>query len=78
MFTGTNVYIIGPGHMTKKAAMLIYGKKSLQIFFRTISQMTLKLCTQQKELEPYKVYINAYPGLSIYNKVNFVHLGFNI
>ena len=35
---GTKVYIIGPGHMTKKATMLIYGKNPLKIFFsRTMS-----------------------------------------
>ena len=30
---GTKVYINGPGHMTKMAAMPIYGKKPLKIFF---------------------------------------------
>ena len=49
--------------MTKMATMPIHGKNSLNIFFsRTRSQMT-KLGTQQKGLEPYKVYINDDPGL---------------
>ena len=30
---GTNVYINNPGHMTKMAAMPIYGKNPLKIFF---------------------------------------------
>ena len=30
---GTNVYINNPGHMTKMAAMPIYGKKPSKIFF---------------------------------------------
>ena len=30
---GTNVYINNPGHMTKMAAMLIYGKNPSKIFF---------------------------------------------
>ena len=72
---GTKAYIIGPGHMTKMATMPIYGKKALKIFFsRTISQMTLKLGTQQKGFEPYKVYINDDLDL-FYNNVKFVHLG---
>ena len=38
------VYINGPGNMTKMAAMPIYSKKPLKIFFsRTISPMILKL-----------------------------------
>ena len=41
---GTKVYINGPGHMTKMAAMPIYGKNLLKIFFsRTRSPMILKL-----------------------------------
>ena len=30
---GTKVYINGPGHMTKMAATLIYGKNPSKIFF---------------------------------------------
>ena len=30
---GTNVYINNPGHMTKMAAMPIYGKNPSKIFF---------------------------------------------
>ena len=45
--------------MAKVAAMPISGKIPLKSFFRTISQMTLKLGTQQKGLDPYKNYINT-------------------
>ena len=51
---GTKVYIIGPGHMTKMAALPIYGKKHLKVFYSR----------QQKGLEPCKCYINDDPGLT--------------
>ena len=47
------------------AAMPIYGKNLLKIFSRTISQMTLKLGTQQQGLEPYKVCVNDDPWLTL-------------
>ena len=63
---GTKVYIIGPGHMTKVVSMPIYGKNALKIFFSTtISQMTLKLGTQERGLEPYNIYLNDFPGLTL-------------
>ena len=40
---GTKVYINGPGHMTKMAAMPIYGKNLKKIFSRPRSPMVLKL-----------------------------------
>ena len=41
---GTKVYTNGPGHITKMAAMPIYGKNFfLKIFSRTRSPMILKL-----------------------------------
>ena len=55
---GTKVYIVGPSHITKMASLPIYGKNPLEVFSINISQMSLKLGTQQKGLEPYKVYIN--------------------
>ena len=39
---GTKVYINGPGHMTKMAAMLIYGKKTLKIFFSRTKSYALE------------------------------------
>ena len=77
---GTKVHIIGPGHMTKMAAMPIYGKNPIKVFFtRTISQMILKLNIQQKELEPDKSYTNDDPGLTLtyfMARSKFVPLGF--
>ena len=59
------VYINGPGHMTKMAALPIYGKKTLKTFFsRTRSPMILKLDMYHLGLELYKVYINDEPGLT--------------
>ena len=41
---GTNVYINNPGHMTKMAAMPIYGKNPSKIFFSgTIGPISTKL-----------------------------------
>ena len=58
---GTKFCINGPGHMTKMAAMPIYG-----IFFsRTGSTMILKLGMQHWGLKFYKVYINGDPGLTL-------------
>ena len=44
--------------MTKMAAILIYGKNSQKIFYRTNSRMIMKLCMEQYVLKLYKVYIN--------------------
>ena len=43
--------------------MLIYGKNPLNIFFSRT--MTMKLCTQQKGLEPHKSFINDDPRLTL-------------
>ena len=44
-----NKSIICPDHMTKMVAMPIYGKRPFK------NLMNLKLGTQQKGLEPYKI-----------------------
>ena len=63
---GTKVYINDPCHMTKMAAMPIYGKNPSKIFFsRTRSPMILKLGMQHQGLKLYKVYINGDPGLTL-------------
>ena len=62
---GTKVCSNGPGHMTKMAAMPIYGKKILKIFSRTKRQMTLKLGMQHQVLEYYQVCSNDDPGLTL-------------
>ena len=57
---GKKVYINGPGHMTKMAAMSIYGK----IFsYRTNGSMIMKLGMEHNVLKLYKVYIDDDPEL---------------
>ena len=63
---GMKVCSNGPGHMTKMAAMPIYGKNLKKIFFSgTIRLMTLKLGMQHRVLEHYQVYSNDDPGLTL-------------
>ena len=60
---GTKVYSNGPGHMTKMAAMPIYGNT---IFFSGIKRpITLKLGMQHRVLEYYQVCSNDVPGLTL-------------
>ena len=44
---GTNVYINNPGHMTKMAAMPIYGKNPSKIFSGTTGPISTKLGMKQ-------------------------------
>ena len=63
---GKKVYINGTGHMTKMAAMLIYGKNIQKIFsYRTNSPIIMKLGIEQYVLKLYKVYVNADPELTL-------------
>ena len=63
---GKKVFINGTGHMTKTAALSIYGKKLLKISFsRTRSPMILKLGMLHGRLKLYEVYINDDPGLTL-------------
>ena len=56
----------GPGHMTKMAAIPIYGKNLEKIFFsRTRSPMILKHGMWHWGLKLYKVFINDDPGLTL-------------
>ena len=49
--------------MTKMAAMLIYGKNPLKVFFfETSYPVTFELGTQHQELEPYKCFSDDDPG----------------
>ena len=60
------VFLNGPGHMTKMAAMPIYGKDLKKIFFSgTKRPMTLNLGTRHRVLEYYKVCSNEDPGLTL-------------
>ena len=53
------MYIRNPGHMTKMAAMPIYGKNPSKIFFsRTSGLISTKLGMKHQWLKHYNVYIN--------------------
>ena len=63
---GTKVCSNGPGHMTKMAAMPIYGKNlKKNFFFRTKWPMTLKLDMQHWVHEYYQVCSNYDPALTL-------------
>ena len=63
---GTKVYINGPGHMTKMAAMPIYGKTPSKIFFsRAGGPIFTKLGMYYWGLLPIIVYINDDPGVTL-------------
>ena len=56
----------GLGHMTKMAAMPIYGKNPLKIFFsRTRRPMTLGLGIKHQGCRAYQVCSNDDPGLTL-------------
>ena len=53
------MYIRNPGHMTKMAAMPIYGKNPSKIFFsRTDGLISTKVGVKHRWLKHYNVYIN--------------------
>ena len=52
------MYINNPGHMTKLAAVSIYGKNSSKLFSGAGRPTSTKLCTKHCGLEYYNVYIN--------------------
>ena len=60
---GTKVCSNGPGHMTKMAAMPIYGKKNLLL--RNQKVYDLELGMQHRVLEYYQIYSNDDPGLTL-------------
>ena len=57
------MYINGPGHMTKMAAMAINSEN--HFFFRTRSPMILKLGIKHRAIELYKFYINHGPVMTL-------------
>ena len=62
----TKVCSNGPGHMTKVAAMPIYGKNPLKIFFsRTRRPMTLGLGMLHRGCGAYQVCSNNDPRLTL-------------
>ena len=76
----TKVCSNGPGHMTKMAAMPIYGKNVKTIFFsRTKRPMTLKVGMQHRVLEYSQVCSNDDPEMTLSYftaRSNLVHYAF--
>ena len=68
--------------MTKMAAMPIYGKNPLEIFFsRTDWLISRKLGMDHRGLQPIIVYSNDDPQVTFdlfYGKVKFGYLGFSM
>ena len=68
------MYINNPGHMTKMAAVPIYGKNPSKIFFsRTGGSISKKLGMKHQWLKYYNVYINHDSVMTLtffYGKVN--------
>ena len=58
------MYINDPGHMTKVAAMPIYGKNPSKIFFSGTGGPT-KLAMKHQWLKYYNVYINHDPVMTL-------------
>ena len=60
------MYINDPGHMTKMAAMPIYGKNPSKIFFSgTDGPISTKLGMKHQWLKDYNVYINHDPVMTL-------------
>ena len=70
LWKGFNVYINGPGHMTKISTTPIYGKNLQKIFsYRTTcnSPLIMRRGMEQYVIKLYKVYINDNPKLILTN-----------
>ena len=71
------MYIRNPFHITKMAAMPIYGKNPSKIFVsRTGGPISTKLGMKHRWLKHYNVYINPvtlYDLNLFYGKVNIGH-----
>ena len=59
------MYINNLGHMTKMAAMPIYGKIPSKIFSRTGGPISKKLGMKHRWLKYYNVYINHDPVVTL-------------
>ena len=60
------MYINNLGHMTKMAAMPIYGKKPYKIFYSgTGGLITKKFRMKHRWLKYYNVYINHQPVVTL-------------
>ena len=54
------------GYMTKMAAMSIYGKTTIKIFFPGTTELILmKLCMKHQRTRPYSFYSNCNPWLTL-------------
>ena len=62
---GTKVYINGPGHMTKMAAMPIYGKNFKKNLLQNQMSYDIETCPVASGKKLFKVYINDDPGLTL-------------
>ena len=60
------MFINNPGHMTKMAAMPLYGKNPSKIFFSgTGGPISMKLSMKHWWLKHYNVYINHDPVMTL-------------
>ena len=60
------MYMNNPGHMTKMAAMPIYGKNPSKIFFSgTGGPISMKLDMKHRWQKHYNVYINQDPVMTL-------------
>ena len=61
-----NIYLHDAGHMTKMAAMPVYGKNPSKIFFsRTGGSISTKLGMSHRGLQPIIVSSNDDPGVTL-------------
>ena len=56
------IHLHNAGHLIKMAAMPIYGKNTLEIFFPGITGLIL---VKHQRLKPIIVCTNYYPGLTL-------------
>ena len=60
------MYINNPGHMTKMAAMPIYGKNLSKIFFSGVGgPISTKLGMKHQWFKHYNIYINHDPVMTL-------------
>ena len=65
------------GHMTKMAAMPIYGKNTLKIFFPgTTKQILMKLCMKHQGPKPFIICANYDPMTYFMARSNFATQAF--
>ena len=66
------------GHMTKMAAMLIYSKNTLKIFYPgTTGLILMKLCMKLHRTKPFIFFFKLLPFVDLdlfYGKVKFCKL----